>query len=320
VRKLFRSLQCSQFGCNLTDQCFGSGLTDSGSGSSILGLNTNPDPDPGFWQPKFKKIYRWKKCTVLFLWSKITIYLSLGLHKGRQATGDAFIPHQIKSSTPILWVIFDGSNLDSDPKHWSRYPGFGSETQMSLSFGSQSLLHRDGPETWRVAWRWRRRTESWAWPPSSLPPAASPSWSGYAARLPAQWWPTRTQGITYCMFKIDNIYFYLIVAVPKSPTQMGSLSVKKNASEKFSRLGTFNRSGTVGSNLVPKLWIEFTKHNLQLFNLYLFHPQDSFCCGKSRSGIKFYHAMWTLLKFINQLSGKMATSIQFPKKKKKNEM
>jgi hypothetical protein len=29
------------------------------------------------------------------------------------------------------------------------------------------------------------------------------------------------------MFKIDNIYFYLIVAVPKSPTQMGSLSVKK---------------------------------------------------------------------------------------------
>jgi hypothetical protein len=28
-------------------------------------------------------------------------------------------------------------------------------------------------------------------------------------------------------------------SVPKSPTQMGSLSVK-NASEKFSRLGTFN--------------------------------------------------------------------------------
>ncbi len=31
----------------------------------------------------------------------------------------------------------------------------------------------------------------------------------------------------------------IFFAIPKSPTQMGSLSVK-NANEKFSRLGTFN--------------------------------------------------------------------------------
>ncbi len=33
--------------------------------------------------------------------------------------------------------------------------------------------------------------------------------------------------------------FFLFCFVPKSPTQMGSLSAK-NASKKFSRLGTFN--------------------------------------------------------------------------------
>jgi hypothetical protein len=60
---------------------------------------------------------------------------------------------------------------------------------------------------------------------------------------------------THCMHKIYThllLYFYFIFAVSKSPAQMGLLSVK-NASVKFSRLGTFNWSGTVGGNPVPKL-------------------------------------------------------------------
>jgi hypothetical protein len=40
-------------------------------------LNTNSDP--GFYDQKSKKINSWK----IFLWSKTTIYLYLGLHKGR---------------------------------------------------------------------------------------------------------------------------------------------------------------------------------------------------------------------------------------------
>ncbi len=52
--------------------------------------DTDPDPaffliadlDPGFDDLKFKKIYSWK-LNFLFSWSKIAIYLSLGLHKGR---------------------------------------------------------------------------------------------------------------------------------------------------------------------------------------------------------------------------------------------
>ncbi len=51
-------------------------IPDPGSGFRI------PDPNPGFDDLKLKKIYSWK-FFLLFSWSKIAIYLSLGLHKGR---------------------------------------------------------------------------------------------------------------------------------------------------------------------------------------------------------------------------------------------
>jgi hypothetical protein len=41
-----------------------------------------PDPDPGFYDRKLKKITAEKKIK-FFFGSKTTIYLSLGLHKGR---------------------------------------------------------------------------------------------------------------------------------------------------------------------------------------------------------------------------------------------
>ncbi len=45
-----------------------------------LNTSTVPDQYPGFSWPKLKKIYCWEKIT---FWSKIAIYLYLGLHKGR---------------------------------------------------------------------------------------------------------------------------------------------------------------------------------------------------------------------------------------------
>ncbi len=55
----------------------------SRSGSSILGW---ADPDPGFLMIKKwrRNNYNWRKIWYFF-WSKIAIYLSLGLHKGRQS-------------------------------------------------------------------------------------------------------------------------------------------------------------------------------------------------------------------------------------------
>ncbi len=51
---------------------------DSGSGSRIR----IPDPDPGFDGLKWKKNLQ-LEIYFTFFWSKIAIYLSLGLHKGR---------------------------------------------------------------------------------------------------------------------------------------------------------------------------------------------------------------------------------------------
>jgi hypothetical protein len=45
----------------------------------------------------------------------------------------------------------------------------------------------------------------------------------------------------------SNAKFFSFCLVPKSPTQMGSLSAN-NASKKFSRLGTFKRRSQVSSS------------------------------------------------------------------------
>jgi hypothetical protein len=50
-----------------------------------LRLNTDPDPIriQGFDYQELEKIYSWKK--IIFFASKTTIYLSLGLQKGRSS-------------------------------------------------------------------------------------------------------------------------------------------------------------------------------------------------------------------------------------------
>ncbi len=59
-------------------QCCG-----SGSGSSISMMNPDPDTDrfQCFWWLKIERNNSWK-IFLLFFWSKIEIYLSLGLSKG----------------------------------------------------------------------------------------------------------------------------------------------------------------------------------------------------------------------------------------------
>ncbi len=47
----------------------------------IKHFRLNTDPDPGFWWSKIKKFLSWTK--LAFFGSKTTVYLSLGLHKGR---------------------------------------------------------------------------------------------------------------------------------------------------------------------------------------------------------------------------------------------
>jgi hypothetical protein len=99
--------------------------------SDPYSFDTDPDPIwfQGFYDQKLEKIYSW---IFFFFLSKTTIYLSLGLHKGRpsykrslhlsktdaQATGEAFSPQKITSSTSkheisyfflLLWVILPSS-------------------------------------------------------------------------------------------------------------------------------------------------------------------------------------------------------------------
>jgi hypothetical protein len=104
-------------------------------------LNTDPDPDPiriqGLDDQKLKKFKAEKKFTFFY---QTTIYLSLGIHKERQITEEAFSPQKRTSSTSkheiskiflLLWVIF--SLLDPDPDSEVGYGstdliGSGSET------------------------------------------------------------------------------------------------------------------------------------------------------------------------------------------------
>ncbi len=74
----------------------------SGSGSSILRLNT--DPDSGF-DYQIEKIYSWKTNLYFLFWSKTTIYLSLGLHKGRSSYIFALLdPDKDPATDPLTWL------------------------------------------------------------------------------------------------------------------------------------------------------------------------------------------------------------------------
>jgi hypothetical protein len=94
---------------------------DCGSGFRI------PDPDPGsgsrVWWPKIEKNYSWKKIN-FFFGSKTTIYLSLGLHKGRPSYRRSLQPSKenIQHFKKILyfflffWVIFALLDPVPDPQ------------------------------------------------------------------------------------------------------------------------------------------------------------------------------------------------------------
>ncbi len=58
------------------------------------------DPDPGIDDQKTWKNLQWEIfLNTMSFWSKIAIYLYLGLHKGRPTTGEAFSPQKRTSST-----------------------------------------------------------------------------------------------------------------------------------------------------------------------------------------------------------------------------
>jgi hypothetical protein len=117
------------------NQCYGSGLIDSGSGSGIsgwipiririrIGIQIH-----GFDDQQWEKIYSWKN--LIFFLPKIAIYLSLGLHKERQATEEAFSPHPalqtmrflnfFYSCGPFLpsWVQIPYPELDPNPEPYT---------------------------------------------------------------------------------------------------------------------------------------------------------------------------------------------------------
>ncbi len=77
----------------------------------IQHFRLNTDPDPGVWWPKVsKKITYGKKLN--FSGSKTTIYLSLGLHKGRPSYKRSL---HLSKFFSTLWVIFALLNPDPDP-------------------------------------------------------------------------------------------------------------------------------------------------------------------------------------------------------------
>jgi hypothetical protein len=90
----------------------------------VFQVNLDTDPDQGWW-PKTEG----KKAEIfyIFFWSKIAIYLFLGLYKGRaQATGEAFSSQKRTSSTLkmtfvnffiFLWLLFALLDTDQGP-HW----------------------------------------------------------------------------------------------------------------------------------------------------------------------------------------------------------
>ncbi len=118
-------------------------LIDRVSDPHWFNADPDTDPDPGFDDLKLEKITD-EKFFFFFFWSKTTIYLSLGLHKGRPSyRREAFSPQKRTSSTSkhensVLFSIFVGNFCP---------PGSGSAIWMRIRIRIQQLklmrIHAD---------------------------------------------------------------------------------------------------------------------------------------------------------------------------------
>jgi hypothetical protein len=100
---------------------------DSLSPDPYQNCRMNTDLDPGFLWPKIEKNLR-LNIFLLFFWSKIGIYLSLGLHKGRPSFRRSLQPSKeniqhfktwnLLTFFIFLWVIFSLLNPDPNPLTW----------------------------------------------------------------------------------------------------------------------------------------------------------------------------------------------------------
>jgi hypothetical protein len=79
----------------------------------------NADPDTGFDDQNLEQIYSRKK--IIFIWSNIAFYLSLGLHKGRPSYIRSLHPSEENiSHFKITWIFFPFVGLFGPPGSGSR--------------------------------------------------------------------------------------------------------------------------------------------------------------------------------------------------------
>ncbi len=142
----------------------------------------NTDPDPGFWWPKIATNLQLEK-EFNFLGSKTTIYLFLGLRKGRPNYRRSLQPSKeniqhFKTWNLLifvfLWVILPSliwPDPDTDP-----LPGSGSETLIKTS---RMTLYLCGQHSCvrRGRWRWPRR-----WCTCASASGAQPSATGVTVK------------------------------------------------------------------------------------------------------------------------------------------
>ncbi len=148
--------------------CFGSGLIDSGSGSSILG-----------WIPTRIRIQGWPKNEnnlqlkkIIIFDSKVAIYLSLGLHKGRPSYRRSLQPSKeniqhfktwnFLTFSLFMWVIFPSFGPPGSRFwiriHWSHW------IRIQSGFGSKATNCLYRPYYYSSNLRWMRicRDPEWA--------------------------------------------------------------------------------------------------------------------------------------------------------------
>jgi hypothetical protein len=101
-------------------------VADSAFIWSGLRLNTDPDPNPGFWWPKIVKYLQIKE-NLIFIYQKLQFTYRKASIKNVQVTEEAFhsqmrtsinTKHEISLYFLLLWVIF--ALLDPDPDSESR--------------------------------------------------------------------------------------------------------------------------------------------------------------------------------------------------------
>ncbi len=68
-------------------------------------LDSDPDPDPGFWRPEIEKESTAENFLTIF-WSEIAIYLFLGLHKGRPSYRKSLLPTKDNIQHFKTWNFF----------------------------------------------------------------------------------------------------------------------------------------------------------------------------------------------------------------------